>query len=175
MDKSVHTKMKEDEGYAGAGAGHMFGLHTAVISSQYMVNWGCGYEWESELALPGTAECHDLSRWWSWHIDIGKHGAHELNQPVGIKTSKYSGRSDCEAFNAQFELLAHAFAWSEEQKALPSLLTDDALSCFLLLDISERAKYGALVGALWCCFAQCFQYCSELHSGQRIPGEPLWT
>lgn len=108
-------------------------------------------------------------------------GAHELNKPVGIKTPKYSGRSDWEAFHAQFELLAHAYAWSEEQKALQLALclTDDALSCLMLLDTSERADYGALVGALRRRFGQCFRselLRSELHSRQRVPGSRcgLW-
>lgn len=64
---------------------------------------------------------------------------HELNKFVGIKTPKYSDKSDCEPFNAQFELLAHAYALSKEQKALQFALCfmDDALSCLLLLDTSE--------------------------------------
>lgn len=61
-------------------------------------------------------------------------GAHELNKPVGIKTPKYSVRSDWEAFHAQFELLAHAYAWSEEQKALQlALCLTDAYCCLTLV------------------------------------------
>lgn len=36
-------------------------------------------------------------------------------------------------------------------------LTDDALSCLLLLSPEERRDYGALVGALQRRFGQCLQ------------------
>ena len=45
-------------------------------------------------------------------------GAHGQQVPVGIKTLKYAGKSDWEVFHAQFELLACANSWLDEQKAL---------------------------------------------------------
>ncbi|RXN35621.1 contactin-associated -like 5 [Labeo rohita] len=198
MDNPVRIKMENDDDYAGAGAVHMFGAHAAAISSQYKVN--SVKNEPCEAAGAAAAASGETSRHYpplstamtSGVRDVAapisceamrpnvnnNGGAHSLNKPVGIKTPKYSGRSDWEAFHAQFELLAHAYAWSEEQKALQLALclTDDALSCLLLLDISERADYGALVGALRRRFGQCFRselLRSELHSRQRIPGEPL--
>lgn len=105
-------------------------------------------------------------------------GAYGLTALVGAKTPKYAGKSDWDAFRAQFELLAQACGWSDEQKALQLALclTDDALSCLLLLDPSERANYKALVGALERRYGQCFRselLRSELHARLRRAGEPL--
>lgn len=65
---------------------------------------------------------------------------------ITVKTPKYSGQSDLEAFHAQIELLARA----EETKALQLALclNGDALSCLLLLPRNERQVYGALAEAL---------------------------
>ena len=95
-----------------------------------------------------------------------------------VKTPKYSGKADWEAFHAQFELLARAAGWSEDRKALQLALclTDEALACLLLVSPAERADYGALVGALQRRFGQCSQpgvLRSELSSRQRHPVEPL--
>lgn len=97
---------------------------------------------------------------------------------VPVKTPKYSGKADWEAFHAQFELLSRAAGWSEENKALQLALclTDDALACLLLLSSEERSDYGALVGALQRRFGHCEQpglLRSELCSRRRQPGEPL--
>lgn len=107
------------------------------------------------------------------HKDGGAHG----NQ-VLIKTPKYSGKADWEAFHAQFELLSRAAGWSEDNKALQLALclTDEALACLLLLSPEERSDYGALVGALQRRFGHCEQpgfLRSELCSRRRQPGEPL--
>uniref|UniRef100_A0AAV2LHA2 CCHC-type domain-containing protein n=1 Tax=Knipowitschia caucasica TaxID=637954 RepID=A0AAV2LHA2_KNICA len=70
-----------------------------------------------------------------------------------VKTPKYSGKADWEAFYAQFELLAGAAGCP-----------------------AERDDYGALVGALRRRFGQCSQpdvLRSELASQQRLTGEPL--
>lgn len=104
--------------------------------------------------------------------------SHGQRAPVSIKTPKYAGKSDWDAFHAQFELLAHACGWSDEQKALQLALclTEDALSCLLLLDPTERANYKALVGALERRYGQCFRselLRSELHGRVRRAGEPL--
>ena len=95
-----------------------------------------------------------------------------------VKTPRYAGRSDWEAFLAQFELLAQAEGWSVEKKALQMALslTDDALSCLLLLSPNDRRDYGALVGALQRRFGQCLQpelLRNELSNRVRKPGEPL--
>lgn len=85
-------------------------------------------------------------------------GVHKI---VGVKMPKYSGKLDSEAFHVQFELLAQVSGWTLEQKVLllALCLSDNALSWLLLLDPSERAIYGTLVGPLRQCFRQC--YCSE--------------
>ena len=95
-----------------------------------------------------------------------------------LKTPKYGGTSDWEAFHAQFELLAHAGEWTEEEKALQlaMCLTDDALKCLLLISPEDRHDYGALVGALKRRFGQCVRpdlLKNELSSRCRLPGEPL--
>ncbi|KAJ8356934.1 hypothetical protein SKAU_G00197280 [Synaphobranchus kaupii] len=110
---------------------------------------------------------------------VNKHGcAHVGVSPVPVKMPKYSGKADWEAFHAQFELLACAAGWSDENKALQLALclTDDALACLLLLSPEERSEYGALVGALRRRFGQCTQpglLRSELGSRRRQPGELL--
>lgn len=142
---------------------------------------------ESHLAAAGGTEevskhCNPRARMTSndtFGQDVNKDGgAQGLKMPVGIKTPKYAGKSDWEAFHAQFELLAQASGWSDDQKALQLALclTDEALSCLLLLDPCERASYRALTGALERRFGQCFRselLRSELHTCQRRGGEPL--
>lgn len=110
-------------------------------------------------------------------LDVNKDGGARCNQ-VQVKTPKYSGKADWEAFHAQFELLARAAGWSEDIKALQLALclTDEALSCLLLLSPAERDDYGALVGALQRRFGQCNQpgvLRSELSNRRRQAGEPL--
>lgn len=109
--------------------------------------------------------------------NVNKDGGTRCNQ-IQVKTPKYSGKADWEAFHAQFELLAKAAGWSEDSKALQLALclTDEALTCLLLLSPAERDDYGALVGALRRRFGQCNQPSvlrSELSNKQRQPGEPL--
>lgn len=105
--------------------------------------------------------------------DGGAHGGQ-----LQMKTPKYNGKADWEAFHAQFELLAQAAGWSEEGMALQLALclTDEALTCLLLLSPAERNDYKALVGALKRRFGQCNQpgvLRSELASRMRRAGEPL--
>ncbi|KAK7896492.1 hypothetical protein WMY93_021817 [Mugilogobius chulae] len=109
--------------------------------------------------------------------DVNKYGGAHGEQ-LQVKTPKYSGKADWDAFHAQFELLARAAGWSVKVKALQLALclTDDALSCLLLLSPAERDDYGALVGALQRRFGQCNQpdvLRSELASRERLAGEPL--
>ena len=107
-----------------------------------------------------------------------RDGVHPSASITSVKTPKYSGRSDWEAFHAQFELLAHAEGWSTEAKALQLALclTDEALTCLLLLNPEDRHSYTALVGALQRRFGQCLQpelLRNELSSRCRRAGEPL--
>ena len=90
--------------------------------------------------------------------DVNKDRSGRCDQ-LQVKTPKYSGRADWEAFHAQFELLAQAAGWSEDSKALQLALclTEEALTCLLLLSPAERADYRALVGALQRRFGQCSQ------------------
>lgn len=111
--------------------------------------------------------------------DVNKHGgAQPPAASVSVKTPKYSGKADWEAFHAQFELLAHFRGWSNEDRALQLALclTDDALACLILISPEDRRDYGALVGALRRRYGQCVQpglLRSELSNRRRQPGEPL--
>lgn len=60
--------------------------------------------------------------------------------PPLVKTPRYDGKADWEAFHAQFELQARASRWSTEVKALKlaMCLTGDALSSLLLLSPEQR-------------------------------------
>lgn len=98
--------------------------------------------------------------------------------PLSVKTPRYDGKADWEAFHAQFEILSRANNWSNEAKALQlaMCLTGDALSSLLLLTPDDRSDYDALVGALKRRFGQCSAASllrSELCSRKRRPGEPL--
>lgn len=109
--------------------------------------------------------------------DVNKHGGALCNQ-LPMKTPKYSGKADWEAFYAQFELLARAAGWSEDTKALQLALclTDEASHCLLLLSPEERGNFQALVGALQQRFGQFGQPAilrSELANRQRRTDEPL--
>lgn len=95
-----------------------------------------------------------------------------------MKTSKYNGKVSWEAFHAQFELLAKAQNWSQENKALQlaMCLTDEALACLLLLDVDDRENYAALVGALqrrFGTFTGAELLPNELNNRYRKHGEPL--
>ena len=111
--------------------------------------------------------------------DVNKHGGAQFPAAsVSVKTPKYSGKADWEAFHAQFELLAHFRGWSDEERALQLALclTDEALACLILISPEDRHDYGALVGALRRRYGQCVQpglLRSELSNRRRQPGEPL--
>ena len=95
---------------------------------------------------------------------------------ASVKTPKYTGSSDWEAFHAQFELLAVARRWGSGDKALQLALCleGDALSCLLLLD--QRQCYDDLVGALKRRFGTWSQPAllkNELRGRCRRPGESL--
>ena len=108
-------------------------------------------------------------------------GCHDDVPPpsaCSVKTPKYTGCSDWEAFHAQFELLADARRWTAEDKALQLALCleGDALSCLLLLDPVQRRCYDALVGALKRRFGTWSQPAlvkNELRGRCRKPGESL--
>lgn len=122
---------------------------------------------EPPLAGGGTLDCN-----------VNKHGGAHAATAAPLKTPKYAGKSDWEAFHAQFELLAQAGGWTMKDKALQlaMCLTDDALKCLLLLSTEDRHNYDALVGALKRRFGQCVQpglLKNELSSRYRLPGEPL--
>lgn len=94
------------------------------------------------------------------------------------RREKLSGKADLEAFNVQFELLALAAGWSEDVKALQLAvyLTDEDLTCLLLLNPAERDDYWTLVGAFKLPFGQCSQPVvlhSELASRRKLIGEPV--
>ena len=105
-------------------------------------------------------------------------GAFLTSSPVSIKTPRYTGKADWEAFHTQFELLADAAGWSVKVKALQlaMCLADDALSCLLLLSPEDRGDYVALVGAQRRRFGLCVKpglMRSELCNRRRKPGETL--
>ena len=99
---------------------------------------------------------------------------------MAVKTAKYSGRTDWEAFHAQFALLADAGGWTVETLQALQLalcLSADTFSYLLLRTQGERHDYRALVGALQRRFVvQCVKpelLRIELSSRGRKPGEPL--
>ena len=99
---------------------------------------------------------------------------------VSIKMPRYNGTADWEAFHTQFELLADDGGWSVKVKVLQlaMCLSDEALSCLLLLSPEDRGDYAALVGALRRRFGQCVKPVllrSELCNRRRKPGETLWA
>ena len=61
--------------------------------------------------------------------------------PPSMKTPRYDGKADWEAFHAQFELLARVGKWSTEVNALQlaMCLTGDAVSSLLLLSPDDRS------------------------------------
>lgn len=70
--------------------------------------------------------------------------------PPAIKTPRYNGKADWEAYHAQSALLAHTGGWTAEQKDLhlAMCLTGDALTCLTLLSPGERGNNEALVVVL---------------------------
>ena len=134
---------------------------------------------------PAAVEKEDFSRIvrnadCPWPPQNGdRHGGTFLtSSPVSIKTPRYTGKADWEAFHTQFELLADASGWSVKVKALQlaMCLADDALSCLLLLSPEDRGDYVALVGALRRRFGLCVKpglMRSELCNRRRKPGETL--
>lgn len=124
---------------------------------------------------------HDNSRAPGSAIFPASSGCHGNAPPPSagsVKTPKYTGGSDWEAFHAQFELLADARRWTAEDKALQLALCleGDALSCLLLLDSVQRRCYDALVGALQRRFGTWSQPAlvkNDLRGRCRKPGESL--
>ncbi|XP_034079967.1 uncharacterized protein LOC117551264 [Gymnodraco acuticeps] len=125
---------------------------------------------------PSSAAVRAISK-----LEVNNNGG--AHQPAAaaagsVKTPKFSGKADWEAFHAQFELLAHAGGWSVETKALQLALclTEEALSCLLLLSPVDRLNYEALAGALKRRFGQCFPpelLRNELSNRCREFGETL--
>ncbi|XP_034087560.1 trichohyalin-like [Gymnodraco acuticeps] len=125
---------------------------------------------------PSSAAVRAISK-----LEVNNNGG--AHQPAAaaagsVKTPKFSGKADWEAFHAQFELLAHAGGWSVETKALQLALclTEEALSCLLLLSLEDRHSYEALAGALKRRFGQCFPpelLRNELSNRCRKSGETL--
>ncbi|KAG7489138.1 Retrovirus-related Pol poly from transposon 297 [Solea senegalensis] len=70
--------------------------------------------------------------------------------PVQIQLPVYNGKTDWEAYRAQFELIAGRMEWSPSDMAffLASKLSEDALMCITMLSPEERGDYGKLVAAL---------------------------
>ena len=99
---------------------------------------------------------------------------------VSIKMPRYNGTADWEAFHTQFELLADDGGWSVKVKVLQlaMCLSDEALSCLLLVSPEDRSDYVALVGALRRRFGLCVMQglmCSQLCNRCRKPVETLWA
>ena len=179
MDNSVGVKIK-DEPRDGAG----YGLPEEVVGPRLGVGpergayqpgfpprfRGFSSREEGGMRPPGNA---------SFPASSGCHDdAYAPPSAGSVKTPKYTGGSDWEAFHAQFELLADARRWTARDKALQLALCleGDALSCLLLLDTEQRRCYDALVGALKRRFGTWSQPAllkNELRGKCRKPGESL--
>ena len=70
--------------------------------------------------------------------------------PMRLQLPTFNGKTDWEAYQAQFEMIAGKMQWSAAERAffLASKLTEDALVCITMLSPEERGDYGALVSAL---------------------------
>ena len=95
-----------------------------------------------------------------------------------MKTPRFSGDADFEAFLAQFELLADSVGWSVNQRALQlaMCLSGEAVACLLLLSPEQRRDYRALVGALnrrYGLDRHPELILSALGRRERLPGESL--
>ncbi|MGH0169861.1 UNVERIFIED_CONTAM: hypothetical protein FKN15_057751 [Acipenser sinensis] len=67
-----------------------------------------------------------------------------------IKTPRFNGKVDWDAFHAHFNLVACLERWTEEEKALQfgGCLAEDALPCLLTLAPEQQADFGAQSEAL---------------------------
>lgn len=167
-----------DDAYAGA-SGSVTGLDRASEHVAHLRAMARRLAAEAGFVSPEAAEraSGKAPALTDTEPEVNKDGGLRCDQ-MQVKTPKFSGKADWEAFHAQFELLAKAAGWSENNKALQLALclTDEALSCLLLLCPAERDDYGALVGALRRRFGQCNQpgvLRSELSNRRRRTGEPL--
>ena len=70
--------------------------------------------------------------------------------PMRLQLPPFNGKTDWEAYQAQFEMIAEKMQWSPAERAffLASKLTEDALVCITMLSPEERGDYDALVSAL---------------------------
>lgn len=102
----------------------------------YKASFCLAHTMREDLSAPVTA-------------DVPQHAEPCVVSGSTIKTPRYGGKMDWEAFHAQFELLAGAAGWRIDEMALQlaMCLTGDALSCLLLLSPVDRGDYDALVGA----------------------------
>lgn len=143
---SVNVKWEEESGQGGlseelqrlAQARSQLRVKTARMAAAAGMSAGARSKTHMELAGSGTLD-----------FNINKHGGtHTTTTAAPLKTPKYAGKSDWEAFHAQFEL--QAVGWTVNNKALQlsMCLTDVALKCLLLLSSEDRHNYDALVGAL---------------------------
>lgn len=135
-------------------------------------------------ALPSLPDFKSASR---WH-EPGQHSGSarsetkdvSIMQPVlvNVAAPKFTGRSSCEVYRAQFELLADAAGWSRHVRAvqLALALTEEAAECLLPLSPTERMDYAVLTAALQRRFGQLGLRDSlrgEFKARMRLPGEPL--
>ncbi|KAM6927806.1 TATA element modulatory factor [Xenentodon cancila] len=174
----ARPKVKEETTYGDrAGlSGHLMGLshaaeHVARLrqsARELAADAGFGEGASAGANVPADCDVRP---------NVNKDGG-AMSGQLQVKTPKYSGKADWEAFHAQFELLAQAAGWSRDVKALQlaMCLTDEALTCLLLLSPAERGDYMALVSALRRRFGQCCRPSvlrSELANRLRHDGEPL--
>ena len=104
--------------------------------------------WKRDASLATQRQtCRSLEHGYSHSVkitDMDKHSEpHGRALPPSMKTPRYGGKANWEAFHAQFELLAQAAVWSTKEKALQL-----AQSSLLLLSRDNRSDYDALMGAL---------------------------
>lgn len=177
----LSTKIKQEEGIDEPGLYSASAPWSAAeqrervrdMAKQLATNAGMGSPHSSAQECTEKADCFTRG------VGSDYTPRLELSPAHAIKTPKYDGKADWEAFHAQFELLARAARWSTEEKALQlaMCLTGDALSSLLLLSPEDRHDYEALVVALKRRFGLCSTSSvlrSELCSRRR-PREQLRT
>ncbi|ROT62946.1 hypothetical protein C7M84_019192 [Penaeus vannamei] len=122
--------------------------------------------------------CSDPGEWMAWQRDLPCLQASPRDCQRWRKPSEFDGKVAWEAYLAQFELLAGAQGWDDNEKALQlvSGLRGAALEVLAHLTSQQRTVYSHVVGALQRRFGHHHQaegYRARLKARVRARGESL--